>query len=326
LKNLMKSALAGATVAGALTFMSGTASALEIKAADVHGPGYPTVAAMEYMGELLSDWTDGRITLTVYGNMQLGGEKEYLEQAQLGALEIARVSNGVIGPLVDDFNAFNLPYVFRGVDHMHKVLDGPIGQDLLQKLEGSGLIALGYMDAGSRSFYNDVRPINSISDLDGLKIRVMQNPAFVEMVNAMGGNGIPYPFNELYTGLQTRVVDGAENNPPTYLSKNHFEVAKYYTLTEHLMVPEVFVFSKVIWDTLPEEDQKLIRKAGQMAAVKQRELWAAKETEALEKLKADGYEIVMEIDKTDFINATAPVRQKFGSNYADLIEAISAVE
>jgi tripartite ATP-independent transporter DctP family solute receptor len=324
--DLLKTASAAAAFAGALTAMSGSASALEIKAADVHGPGYPTVAAMEYMGELLSEWTDGRITVTVYGNMQLGGEKEYLEQAQLGALEIARVSNGVIGPLVDDFNAFNLPYVFRGVDHMHKVLDGPIGQDLLLKLEDSGLIALGYMDAGSRSFYNDVRPINAIEDLDGLKIRVMQNPAFVEMVNSMGGNGIPYPFNELYTGLQTRVVDGAENNPPTYLSKNHYEVAKYYTLTEHLMVPEVFVFSKVIWDTLPEEDQQLIRKAGTMAAAKQREFWAAKEAEALEQLKAEGYEVVTDIDKTDFINATASVREKFGSKYTDLIAAIAAVE
>lgn len=326
MKNILKSSFTAAALAGTLAFTTNSAAALEIKAADVHGPGYPTVAAMEYMGDLLSDWTDGRIKVTVYGNMQLGGEKEYLEQAQLGALEVARVSNGVIGPLVDDFNAFNLPYVFRGVDHMHKVLDGPIGQELLAKLEDSGLIALGYMDAGSRSFYNDVRPINAIEDLDGLKIRVMQNPAFVEMVNAMGGNGIPYPFNELYTGLQTRVVDGAENNPPTYLSKNHYEVAKYYTLTEHLMVPEVFVFSKAIWDTLPEEDQKLIRKAGKMAAAKQREFWAARETEALEKLQADGYEIVTEIDKTDFINATAGVREKFGAEYTDLIAAIAAVE
>lgn len=322
----LKSAIGAAIIAGAVSMASGSASALEIKAADVHGPGYPTVAAMEYMGDLLKEWTNGRIKLTVYGNMQLGGEKEYLEQAQLGALEIARVSNGVIGPLVDEFNAFNLPYVFRSVDHMHKVLDGPIGQGLLKKLEGSGLIALGYMDAGSRSFYNDVRPIKSIGDLKGLKIRVMQNPAFVEMVNAMGGNGIPYPFNELYTGLQTRVVDGAENNPPTYLSKKHYEVAKYYTLSEHLMVPEVFVFSKKIWDTLPEEDQKLIRKAGTMAAAKQREFWAAKEKEALVTLKADGYEIITDIDKTDFINATASVREKFGAKYTDLIKKVQAVK
>ena len=140
------------------------------------------------------------------------------------------------------------------------------------------------MDAGSRSFYNSVRPITSLDDLKGLKIRVMQNPIFIEMVNAMGGNGLPIAFNELYTAIQTGVVDGAENNPPSYESGKHYEVAKYYTLTEHLMVPEIFVLSKKVWDTLSPLDQQLIRKASALTVERERALWAAREQVSLDKL------------------------------------------
>ncbi|MBD3308188.1 DctP family TRAP transporter solute-binding subunit [candidate division KSB3 bacterium] len=302
------------------------ADKLVIKSSDVHGDGYPTVEAIKYMGELLDTWTNGRITIQVFGSMQLGGEKEALEQVQVGALEMTRVSVGVVGPIVDEFNAFNLPYVFRSSQHMYNVTDGEIGTELLQKLEKGGLIGLGYMDAGSRSFYNSVRPIKSIDDLDGLKIRVMQNPIFVEMVNAMGGNGIPVAFNELYTAMQTGVVDGAENNPPTVIHQKHYEVAKYYTLTEHLMVPEIFVFSKKVWDTLSETDQLLIRKAAALTVPKERELWKAMVDKALNELSEMGYNVIKEIDKEPFIKATEPVRVEFGSKYLDLIKRIQAVE
>jgi tripartite ATP-independent transporter DctP family solute receptor len=278
------------------------------------------------MGNLLEAWTNGRIKIEIFHSMQLGGEKEALEQVQVGALEMTRVSVGVVGPIVDDFNAFNLPYVFRSVDHMHKVVDGEIGTDLLNKLEAGGLIGLGYMDAGSRSFYNAKRPIKTIDDLTGLKIRVMQNPIFVEMVNAMGGNGLSVSFNELYTAMQTGVVDGAENNPPTYNSHKHYEIAGNYTLTEHLMVPEIFVFSKKVWDDLPALDRQLIRKAAALVVDKERELWAARETAALEKLKGQGINVITDIDKEPFIKATEPVRMKFGKKYADLIARIQAVK
>ena len=302
------------------------ASALEIKSSDVHAMDYPTTQAIEYMGQLLNDWTGGRISIKIFHSMQLGGEKEALEQVQVGALEMTRVSVGVVGPIVGDFNAFNLPYFFRSVDHMHKVVDGEIGTNLLNKLEAGGLIGLGYMDAGSRSFYNKVRPIKTIDDLKGLKIRVMQNPIFVEMVNAMGGNGLSVAFNELYTAMQTGVVDGAENNPPTYNSQNHFEIAGHYTLTEHLMVPEIFVFSKKVWDTLPALDQQLIRKASALTVERERELWAAREQKALDALRKAGINVITDIDKGPFIKATEPVRAKFGSQYADLIKRASAVK
>lgn len=314
--------LAALAAAGAVS-AAGAAQALEIKSSDVHGPDYPTVAAIQYMGDLLSDWTAGRITMQIFHSMQLGGEKEALEQVQVGALEMTRVSVGVVGPIVDEFNAFNLPYLFESIEHMHDVVDGEIGQELLNQLEAGGLIGLGYMDAGARSFYNKERAITSIDDLQGLKIRVMQNPIFVDMATAMGADGIPVAFNELYTAMQTGVVDGAENNPPTYLTQNHFEVAGHYTLTEHLIVPEIFVFSKQVWDTLDEVDQQLIRKAAALTVEKERELWAEMEQAALDKLTSEGYEVVTEIDKQPFIEATAPVREKFGEKYADIMGRIA---
>ena len=302
------------------------AEKLVIKSGDVHGEGYPTVEAIRYMGEKLSAWTNGRISIVLYGKSQLGAEKEMLEQVQIGALEMARVSVGVVGPIVDEFNAFNLPFVFRSAEHMYNVTDGDIGTELLNGLEKGGLIGLGYMDGGSRSFYNNVRAINSIDDLKGLKIRVMGNPIFVEMVNAMGGNGIQVPFPEVYTSIQTGVVDGAENNPPTLIEHQHWKVAKHYTLTEHLMVPEIFVFSKKVWVNLSDVDKELITKASALAVVKERELWQARVGAAVEEMKADGYAIVESIDKTPFIEATQGVRDKYGKKWTVLMDRIAAVK
>ena len=310
----------------AFGFSAMAADKMVIKSSDVHGDGYPTVEAIKYMGDLLDSWTGGRLTIQVYGAMQLGGEKEALEQVQVGALEMTRVSVGVVGPIVDEFNAFNLPFVFRSAQHMYDVTDGEIGTDLLNRLEKGGLIGLGYMDAGSRSFYNKERPIEEPDDLKGLKIRVMQNPIFVEMVNSMGGNGTPVAFNELYTALQTGVVDGAENNPPTIIEHKHYEVTGYYSLTQHLMVPEIFVFSKKVWDKLSPMDQQLIRKASALCVLKERELWAAKEKKAFEELAKVGMKVNKGLAKEPFIKATEPVRQKFGGKYSDLIKKIQAVK
>lgn len=314
----------GAVLAASLA--ASGASALEIKSSDVHAMGYPTTEAIAYMGELLNERSGGKYSIKIFHSMQLGGEKEALEQVQLGALEMTRVSVGVVGPIVDDFNAFNLPYVFRSIEHMHNVVDGEIGQELLARLEVGGLIGLGYMDAGARSFYNKIKPIREPADLQGLKIRVMQNPIFVEMMSGMGGAGIPIAFNELYTAMQTGVVDGAENNPPSYSTQKHFEVAGYYSLTEHLIVPEIFVFSKKVWDTLPPEDQQMIREAAKEATRKERELWAAMEEKAMAELQGLGVQINNDVDKPAFIAATAPVREKFGEKYKDLIARIEAVE
>lgn len=322
----MRLALMSTVAAVAVTFAATTsAEALVIKSSDVHAMGYPTTDAIAAMGECLAEKTNGDMSIEIFHSMQLGGEKEALEQVQLGALEMTRVSVGVVGPIVDDFNAFNLPYVFRSIDHSHNVVDGEIGQDLLARLEAGGLIGLGFMDAGARSFYNKERPIETPEDLQGLKVRVMQNPIFIDMMTAMGGNGIPIAFNELYTALQTGVVDGAENNPPSYLTQNHYEQAGYYSLTEHLIVPEIFVFSKNVWETLDEAQQQAIRDCSKVATEKERELWKAMEDEAMAKLEEMGVTINT-VEKQPFIDATAPVREKFGEQYAEILAKIEAVQ
>ena len=308
------------------TVIQGVASAQEKvvwKASDVHPLGYPTVEAIVRMGKKLEAATNGRISIQMYPLMQLGGEKEMIEQAQVGALQIARISVGAMGTVVDDLNVFNLPFVFRDEAHMRKVIDGPIGQDLLDRITSSAqsrLVVLGWMDAGTRNVYSN-KPVVKPADLKGMKIRMMGNPLFVETMNAMGGNGVPMGFNELYSALQSGVVDGAENNPPSLLAQNHYTVSKVYSLTGHLIIPEIFVFSRRTWDALSKDDQALVRKLSREAQVEQRDLWDKYVAEAETKLKAAGVKFV-EADKDAFYKATQPVRDKYGSKYAALLKRI----
>ncbi|MBL8384201.1 MAG: TRAP transporter substrate-binding protein [Burkholderiales bacterium] len=292
------------------------------KASDVHPLGYPTVEAIVRMGRKLEAATNGRISIQMFPAMQLGGEKEMIEQAQVGALQIARISVGAMGPVVDDLNVFNLPFVFRDEAHMRKVIDGPIGQDLLERMSAgtSRLIALGWMDAGTRNVYAN-KPAAKPADLKGMKIRMMGNPLFVETMNAMGGNGVAMGFNELFQALQTGVVDGAENNPPTLLAQNHYTVSKVYSLTGHLIIPEIFVFSRRTWDALSKEDQALVRKVSREAQIEQRQLWDAYTGEAEAKLKAAGVQFVA-ADKAAFYKATQPIRDKYGAKYAAILKRI----
>ena len=315
----------GAALASSLLSLAAAASAQDkmvIKASDVHPPGYPNIVAMENMGKKLEKETNGRLTMQMYHSMQLGGEKEMIEQAQVGALQIARVSVGTLGPVVDDLNVFNMPFIFRDEAHMRKVIDGPIGEELLAKVTASParLVGLGWMDAGTRNVYSN-KPITKPADLKGLKMRTMGNPLFVETMNAMGGNGVPLGYNELYSALQTHVVDGAENNPPSMLTANHYQIVKVYSLTGHLIIPEMFVFSKASWDKLSKADQALIRKHSREVQMEQRELWNKYVGEAETKLKAAGVQFVT-ADKQAFFKATQPIRDKYGAKYAALQKRI----
>src|SRR5437899_3140876 len=315
---------AGAAAAALLAFMPTVPAQqkMVIKAADVHPLGYPTVEAIVRMGKKLEAATGGRLTLQMYPQMQLGGEKEMIEQAQVGALQIARVSVGALGPVVDELNVFNLPFIFRDEAHMRKVIDGPIGNQMLQKVTDSParLVALGWMDAGTRNVYSN-KPVTKPADLKGMKVRMMGNPIFVETMNAMGGNGVAMGFNELYSAMQTGVVDGAENNEPTVLAQNHYQVAKVYSLTGHLIIPEMFVFSKVSWDKLGKDDQALLKKYSREAQFEQRKLWDEKTVKATEELKAKGVQFVP-ADKAAFFKATQPVRDKYGAKYSALLTRI----
>jgi tripartite ATP-independent transporter DctP family solute receptor len=302
---------------------------LVFKASDVHPPGYPTVVAVERMGKKLEDATQGRLGIQMYASMQLGGEKEAIEQAQIGAIQLARVSVGALGPVVDDLNVFNLPFLFRDTAHMEKVIDGSIGDELLAKVTDNPqtrLVGLCWMDAGARSMYDTKRTIRALDDLKGLKVRVMGNPMFVDMMNALGGNGVSMGYDQVFSALQTGVVDGAENNPPSFVFDNHYQVAKHYTLTEHLIVPEILVFSRRSWDALSADDQALLHKLGRETQLEERQLWREVEQQAFDKMQAAGIEVVRVADKQPFREAVKPVWDKYGAKYADLVKRIQAVQ
>ncbi|MFH0784988.1 MAG: TRAP transporter substrate-binding protein [Pseudomonadota bacterium] len=321
-----KSIVGLALTLGAVGMMSTSVSALELKAADVHPEGYPNVVAMQNLGKKLEAETKGRLTLKMFPGAILGDEKAMIEQTQVGAIAILRTSLGPVGPVVPEVNVFNMPFVFRDEAHMRKVIDGPIGDDLLAKITASPskMVALGWMDGGTRNLYLK-KPIHTPADLKGQKVRMMGNPLFIDTMNAMGGNGIAMGFGELYSALQTGVVDGAENNEPTYFTQNHYSVAKYYSLTGHLIIPEIFVMSRLVWDKLSADDQALMKKLAREAQMEQRVLWDKKVAESKEGLKKAGVEFI-EVDKKPFYDATAPVREKYGKNYADLIKRIEAVK
>src|SRR6266513_3671282 len=316
-----------------LALTSGGAKAADqkmvFKASDVHPEGYPTVQAVENTGKKLEAATGGRLSIQMYASMQLGGEKEAIEQAQVGALQLARVSVGALGPVVDELNVFNMPYLFRDTAHMQKVIDGPIGQELLDKVTNNpkaGLVGLLWMDAGARSLYDTKKAIKTIDDLKGMKFRVMGNPMFVDMMNALGGNGVSMGYDQVFNALQTGVVDGAENNPPSFVFDNHYTVAKYYTLDEHLIVPEIVVMSKKTWDSLSPADQALVKKFSREAQMEERVLWNKYEKDAMDKARAAGITITEIADKKPFQAAVKPVWDKYGPKYAEMVKRIQAVE
>ena len=250
-----------------------------------------------------------------------------VEQVQLGAIQIARISLGVIGPVVPDVNVFNMPFVFRNEAHMRAVIDGPIGSELLEKVSASPakLVALGWMDGGSRSLYTKKKVITP-ADLKGVKVRMMGNPLFVDTMNAMGGNGISMAYGEVFSALQTGVIDGAENNPPSLFTSNHYSAGtKFYAQTNHLIIPEIFVMSKATWDKLSKDDQALVKKVSREAQMDQRALWDKSVADYTGKLKAAGIEFV-NVDQKPFFDATAPVRAKYGSQFTDLMKRIEATK
>jgi tripartite ATP-independent transporter DctP family solute receptor len=327
------SLIAAGTLAAATAFSAGTALAqqkLVLKASDVHAEGYPTVEAVENLGKKMEKATNGRVSVQMYPSMQLGGEKEAIEQAQVGAIAFARVSVGALGPVVDDINVFNLPYVFRDTAHAQKVMDGEIGKELLDKVSnsGKGIIGLCWMDAGARSFYDTKHPIKTMADLKGLKVRVMGNPMFVDMANSMGANGVAMGYDQVFTSLQTGVIDGAENNPPSFVFDNHYQVAKYYTIDEHLIVPEMLVMSKKIYDSMSKDEQALIMKYAREAQMEERKLWEKYEQQAMDKAKASGVQIIhiSAAEKKKLQDAVKPVWDKYGPKYAAMVKRIQEVK
>ncbi|MUH35832.1 TRAP transporter substrate-binding protein [Zobellia amurskyensis] len=255
--------------------------------------------AMVKMGEDLKELSGGKMLLEIYPNQQLGTERQCLELLQIGSLDMTKVSVGTLENFAPKMKVLGLPFLFRDRQHSFDVLDGPIGQELLNDGEQYWLKGLGYYDAGSRSFYTKDRPINNPDDLVGLKIRVMESVTAMDMVKDLGGSPTPISWGELYTALQQGVVDGAENNPPSFYLSRHYEVCKFYTLDEHTVLPDVLLAGTHLWDSLSEEEQGWLKKAVDGSVGYQRKLWAASEDEALAEVQKAGVEIIRP-DKTLF--------------------------
>ncbi len=323
-----RSFIAAAVAVVALSTSFGAmAQKMVLKAVDTHPAGYPTVVAVENMGKKLDAATNGRIKIQMFPGAVLGQEKEAVEQVQIGALQIARISLGVVGPVAPDVDVFNMPFVFRDIAHMRAVIDGPIGAELLEKVTNSParLVALGWMDGGARSLYTKTL-VKTPADMKGIKVRMMGNPLFVDTMNAMGGNGISMAYGEVFSALQTGVIDGAENNPPSFFTSNHYTTGmKYYAQTNHLIIPELLVMSKVTWDKLSADDKALVKKLAREAQMEQRVLWDKSVADYTTKLKAAGVEFVP-VDQKLFFDATAPVRAKYGAKFADLMKRIDATK
>ena len=314
-----------------LSWLSVSAMAEEtinLRAADIHDADYPTVRGVAAMAEQLLEETSGRIKLKIYPGGQLGDEKDTLEIAIFGGIDISRTSLAPLNSIVPETGVFSLPFLFRSTEHMRKVLDGPIGDEILASLEPHGLIGLAFYDAGARSMYNTKHPIHTPADMEGMKIRVMNSNIFVDMIAALGGNATPMGFGQVYESLALGTIDGAENNWPSFEYSRHFEVASFYSVTQHVMVPEGLVMSRYRWERLSHEDQQLIRKAAKDSVPVMRRLWDARVEAAREAIIAAGVNIVDDIDKQPFIDAMAPLYDEYLQDPAlrKLVERIRAVQ
>lgn len=275
----------------------------------------------------LAETTD--IKLQMFHGGVLGSQPDAIEQVRNAAIEVGNFNLGPMGPIIPTANVVSLPFIFNSVDHMHKVMDGDVGKIFEEAMAAEGVVPLAWYDSGSRSFYNSIRPITTPADVEGLKLRVMNNDLFVNMVAELGGNATPMAFGEVYQSLKTGVIDGAENNYPSYESTGHYEVAGFYSITEHLIIPECLCVATAAWEALDAETQEAVRTAARNSAVTQRELWAERELESLEKVKANGSQVNEVENKVAFQERMAPVYEEFiaaNPDLASVIEAIQAVE
>lgn len=299
----------------------------ELKLAHGLPTDHPVHEAMMFMARRCSELSEGKLTIEVYPSGQLGSEQQCVELVQIGSLAITKVSAAVMESFAEDYKVFGLPYIFKSKEDAFKVMDSEIGKDLLLSTEDKWIRGLTYYDAGSRSFYTISKAITKPEDLIGMKIRVMRSITAMEMVRALGGSATPISWGELYTALQSGVVDGAENNPPSFYTSRHYEVCKYYSLDEHTTIPDVLVISQKVWDDLSEQEQKWIQQAADESAVLERKLWAESEKFSLEEVQKAGVKINYP-DKAPFIEKVQPLLESYRSNPViySYIKRIQAIE
>ncbi len=304
--------------------LSLSAHAVEFRSADIHNAdAYPTVVAVKHMSTVLEKLSGGKHKIKVFNKGALGSEKETIDQVKIGALDMVRVNVAPMNNICPMTMVPTMPFLFRSVDHMRKSRDGPVGEEILKSCEPFGYIGLAFYDSGARSIYAK-KPIKTVADTKGMKIRVQQSDLWVALVGAMGANATPMPFGEVYTGLKTGLIDAAENNIPSFDTAKHVEAVKFYSRTEHSMAPEILLFSKAIWDKLPANEQAMIRQAAKESVAVQRKAWDEAESKSLANVRAAGAEIV-EVDKRSFQAVMGPVYDKFMTT-ADMKRAIKAIQ
>ncbi|MFJ5624132.1 TRAP transporter substrate-binding protein [Peribacillus loiseleuriae] len=294
---------------------------LSFRLADNHPDNYPTVLGDKKFAELVNQKSNGRIKISVFPNGQLGDEKSIIEQVQLGAVEFARVSTGPLAEFSKSLGVFSLPYIFDSSEHEWDFLNSDKGKELLKSLESSKMLGLAYFDSGARNFYTN-KPVNNVDELKGHKIRVQQSQINIDLIGALGGSATPMPYGEVFSSLQTGVIDGAENNLPSYVSSNHYQVAKNLVLDGHQRVPEVVMVSKAIWDKLSDTDKKIIQEAAEESVATQREEWDKMEKESEAKIKEAGVNIIEVNDIKPWQDKVKPVIDKYQAEYSDVLDAI----
>jgi tripartite ATP-independent transporter DctP family solute receptor len=298
----------------ALALFAGPLHARTFRSADVHAKEFPTNMTVEHMGEQISKATGGKDNIKVFGNSSLGSEKDTVEQVKIGALDMVRANTSSFHGIVPESMIPALPFLFRDLDHFRKTMYGPQGAKILAAFDKAGFVALALYESGARSVYAK-KPIRTVADMKGVKLRVQPSDLWVGLATAMGASPTPMPFAEVYTGLKTGLIDAAENNIPSYDETKHYEAAPIYSETMHAMPPEVLVFSKKVWQTLTREEQDAIRKAAQDSVPYYVNLWDAKEKDARAAVLKGGARIIpaSEIDRKSFVDAEKPVWDKFAN-------------
>ena len=322
-KNLIGGlAVVAMTAVGSLSAVE----AAEWRGWNIHVDGYPNTVAMDKFAELIAEKTGGEITLKMFHAGVLGNQPDAIEQVRAGALAIGNFNLGPMGPTIPETNVVSLPFVFKDMGHMHRALDGEAGAQISAGMEKKGLIALAWYDSGARSFYNSQKPIEKPEDVSGLKVRVMNNDLYSGMIEALGGNPSPMAFSEVYQSLKTGVVDGAENNWPSYESTGHFEVAGFYSLSQHLIIPECVCVHADTYNALSDDHKAAVKEAAVESAVLQRELWEARAAESREKVMAAGVQFNEIADKNAFQEAMKPVYDTYLAANPDIKPLVELIQ
>ncbi len=322
----MRRTLLAFGAAAVVASSAGAAGAAEWRGWNIHVDGYPNTVAMDKFAELLDQKTGGEIKLKMFHSGTLGNQPDAIEQVRIGALEIGNFNLGPMGPTIPETNVVSLPFIFKDMGHMHRALDGEAGQRISDGMAKKGLVALSWYDSGARSFYNANKPITKPEDVTGMKVRVMNNDLYSGMIKALGGNPSPMAFSEVYQSLKTGVVDGAENNWPSYESTGHFEVAGYYSLSQHLIIPECVCINADVYNGLSDAHKAAVKAAAVESALLQRELWEARAEASRQKVMASGVKFNEIADKGPFQAAMQPVYDDYLAANPDIKPLVELIQ